>query len=114
MRLRTTLSICSAAIVLALSGCGGSVTGGDSPRSVEEKVVKLATDSLNAVAPVPGHSVVRSEWTPCSQETPGVHRAEYQYVLKLAVDKSASQPVFDQELAYWTKQGYTLDPARPD
>ena len=114
MRLRTTLGMCSAAMVLALSGCAGSVTGGSAPRSIEKKVVKLATDSMNALAPVPGHAVLDSEWSQCSEETPGVHRASYMYSLKFNVDESASRPVFDQELAYWTKQGYDVKPARPD
>lgn len=105
MRLRTILGASSSALVLALSGCS-SATGGDSLKSVEDKAVKLATDSVNAVAPHPGDSVLEREWSKCSEETPGVHRATYLYVLRLAVDKSASQPVFDQLAAYWQKQGY--------
>src|SRR4051812_24601695 len=114
MRLRTTLSMCSAALVLVLTGCGSSVTGGDAPKTVEDKATKLAAESLAALSPAPTSSVVRNKWEKCSEETPGVHRFSYQYALKLGVDKLASQPVFDQALAYWQKQGYTLEPQTPD
>ena len=114
MKLRTTLGTCGAALTLALAGCGGSATGGDAPKTVEDKAAKLAADSSHAVVPVPGQSVEQTEWTKCSEETPGVHRFSYEYVLKLSVEKSGSQPVMDQEVAYWTKQGYTVQPTRSD
>lgn len=50
--------------------------------------------------------VLETRWSKCSEETPGVHRAAYMYVLGLGVGKAESQPVYDQLSAYWQKQGY--------
>lgn len=111
MRLSTVVGTGSV-MILALAGCS-SVTGGDAPKTVEDKASKLATDSLNAIAQVPGHSVKTAEWEKCSEETPGVHRADYTYVLLIDVDKSASQQVFDQVTTYWKKQGYVTEPQGP-
>ncbi|MEY9925584.1 hypothetical protein ABH926_000204 [Catenulispora sp. GP43] len=101
-----------AAIVLIIGGCGG--TGGSSPSSVEDRAAKLTAESLAVLTPAPNQAVERTEWSPCSEDTPGVHRFSYERVIHLSVDKAASQPVFDQELAYWGKQGYVLDPQEPN
>lgn len=113
MKLSTAVGIGGAALILALTGCSG-VTGGDAPKSVEDKAAKLAADSVNALTPVPNHAIAGAKWLKCSEETPGVHRFKYTYTVTLDVEKSASQSVFDREQAYWAKQGYVVQPQGPD
>lgn len=111
MRNRTTVSAGIASIVLGLSSCG--VTG-QSPKSVENEIGKMVSDSLGVLSPAVSQKVVKSEWSPCSEETPGVHRAEYKRVVDFDVSQADSQKAIDLITAEWKKKGYDLEAQMPD
>jgi hypothetical protein len=114
MRLRTAVSAGIAAAALAiplLAGC--SSASGDSPKSVEDDAAKMVSDSLGVLTPAVTQTVRDSRWSPCSEETPGVHRAEYQRVVDFDVAKADAQRAIDQIKAEWGKKGYTLKPQAP-
>jgi hypothetical protein len=96
----------------ALTGC--SSVSGQSPKSVEDDAGKMVSDSLGALTPAVTQTVRDSKWSPCSQETPGVHRSEYQKVVDFDVSKANSQQAISQITAEWGKKGYTVKPQLPD
>jgi hypothetical protein len=106
-----------AVVAMAAAGCGGGggvKNGNVTPDSVEKKAHTLAQQTLDAVRPVAGSadtSVDRDTWQKCTTETPGQHRFEYIYTLKLGVPRSRSKAVLDAAKAYFAKQGYVLDPS---
>jgi hypothetical protein len=114
MRLRTAVSVGIAVAALStplLSGC--SSVSGDSPKSVEDDAGKMVTDSLGALTPAVTQTVRTSKWSPCSEETPGVHRFEYQRVVDFDVASADAQRAIDQIKAEWGKKGYTAKPQAP-
>lgn len=114
MRLRTAVSVGIAAAALTVPLLGGcSSAGGDSPKSVEDEAGKLVSDSLGALTPAAAQTVRDSKWSPCSEETPGVHRSEYQRVVDFDVAKEQAQRAIDQIKAEWGKKGYTAKPQAP-
>ncbi|MEY9925583.1 hypothetical protein ABH926_000203 [Catenulispora sp. GP43] len=114
MRLRTAVSVGIAAAALTLPLLGGcSRVSGDSPKSVEDDAAKMVTDSLGALTPAVTQTVRDSKWSPCSEETPGVHRSEYQRVVDFDVAQADAQRAIGQITAEWGKKGYTTKPQAP-
>ena len=105
------------ALALAAAGCGGGVNDGNvSPSSVEKKAQTLSQQTLDALRPVIGSartSVDRDGWEKCTTETPGQHRFEYRYIMKLDVPRDQSKAAVDAARADFTKRGYRVDVADP-
>lgn len=95
-----------------LSGCGG--VSGQSPKSVEDDAAKMVSDSLGALTPAVAQTVRDSTWSPCSQDTPGVHRFEYQRVVDFAAARADEKRAVGQITAEWRAKGYTLKARQPD
>lgn len=90
--------------------------GSVSPDSVEKKAHTLTGQTLDAVRPVTGGadtSVEGGAWQKCTTETPGKHRFQYTYTLRLAVPQDRSQAVMDAAKAHFTQQGYRVDVPDP-
>ena len=108
-----------AVVALAAVGCGGKGSGAVkdgnvTPASVEQKARTLTQQTLDAIRPVIGSartSVTGNEWQQCTTETPGQHRFQHTYTLKLDVPKDQSKAVMDAAKGYFTKEGYLLDPS---
>lgn len=105
-------------VALMAVGCGGgAVHKGDvSPESVEKKAHTMAQRTADAIRPAAGPAaptVDRAEWQQCTTETPGVHRFEYTYVLKVDVPQERSKAVLEAARAHFTKEGYDLDVPDP-
>ncbi|WP_328466866.1 hypothetical protein [Streptomyces sp. NBC_00448] len=111
---RTTNSAAAIAFlaITATTGCGIMNHGKATPASVEKKAHTLTRQTLDAIHPVIGSartSVDRADWGKCPTETPGVHRFEYAYTLKLEVPQDRSEAVMAAAKAHFVKQGYDLD-----
>lgn len=90
--------------------------GDVSPDSVEQKAHTLARQTLDALRPVigsAGSSVDRTRWEQCTTETPGRHRFDYSYVLRLDVPQAQSEAVMSAARAHFTKEGYVPDVPDP-
>jgi hypothetical protein len=103
-----------ALMVLVTAACGGSVNDGNvSPDSVEKKADTLTQQTLDAVRPVIGSattSVEHQGWVRCSTETPGDHRFDYTYILKLDVLVQNPKAVLAAAKAHFVKEGYLPNP----
>ncbi|WP_435133642.1 hypothetical protein [Actinacidiphila sp. bgisy144] len=112
-RTRKSAAAVIAVLAMAAAGCGGSVSHGkESPDAVEKKARSLAQQTLDAVrgaAGSAGTSAGGSTWGKCATETPGQHRFEFRYTLKLDVGEEKSTAVMAAAKAHFVKQGYDLD-----
>lgn len=111
MRLRIAVSAGIAVAVLGLTSCS-SVTG-QSPKSVEDQAGKMVSDSLGVFTPAVSQTVVSSDWGPCSEDTPGMHRSDYQRVVDFNLAQTDSAKAIGQITAEWRKRGYTMKPQPP-
>ncbi|MFJ2631288.1 hypothetical protein ACIQCJ_22965 [Streptomyces sp. NPDC093221] len=105
-------------MVLAATGCGGAMNNGNvSPDSVEKKAHTLTQQALDALTPVIGSadtSVEHQGWKQCSTETPGNHRFEYTYILKLDVLVQDPEAALAAAKAHFAKEGYLPGPPQTD
>ncbi|MBY8880788.1 hypothetical protein [Actinacidiphila acidipaludis] len=105
----------AAAVLLAVAaaGCGGAVNGdGVPPSSVEQKADTLTRQALDAIRPVTGAKDVPAgdgAWRKCGTETPGQHRYQYTYTVRLTVPQDRTQDVLDAARAHFTREGYRPD-----
>lgn len=107
---RLVSAAASVLVMLAAGGCGG---GGTSPASVEKKASTLTQQTLDAIRPdidPATTSVEHQGWEQCSTETPGDHRFDYTYILKLDVVVQDPKAVLAAAKAHFAKEGYLPNP----
>ncbi|MFJ2959417.1 hypothetical protein [Streptomyces sp. NPDC087270] len=101
------------ALLLSLTSACGAVDKGDvQPDAVEKKAHTLTQQTLDAIHPSTGAaptSVYSDRWSKCTTETPGQHRFEYDYILKLTVAPNQVKPAITAAHAYFAKEGYKSD-----
>jgi hypothetical protein len=81
-------------------------TGGTDPKTVENKAAGEAAKTLAAIKPVTMAGVNRSQWGQCTTETPGAHRYDYSYSIKLDAGTATPQSVIDRTAQIWQSEGY--------
>jgi len=117
---RTARGAAAAALLaVAAAGCagtadgGGTVNGGDvPPASVEQRADTLTRQALDAIRPATGTAGVpagEGAWRKCTTETPGRHRFQYTYTVRLTVPGERTQAVLDAARAHFGKEGYQTD-----
>ncbi|WP_329368107.1 hypothetical protein OG896_22675 [Streptomyces sp. NBC_00669] len=98
------------ALLLTLTtACGAAHQGDVQPDAVEKKAHTLTQqtlDALHSTIGTPKTTIYSDAWSKCTTETPGQHRFEYDYALKLVVSRSQVQPAVAAARAYFARQHY--------
>lgn len=73
----------------------------------------MVSDSLGVFTPAVSQTMVSSHWSPCSEETPGVRRSDYQRVVAFNIAQVDAPKATSQITTEWKRKGYILKPQPP-
>jgi hypothetical protein len=80
--------------------------GETDPKTIQQKASDEVAKTVAAIAPVTQGKVTSSQWSTCSQETPGVHRYSYEYSVDLNASGADPASVVSRIRQYWTSHQY--------